>query len=398
MPKLKAVRMVGCQSHKDTTYEFSPGLNVIIADNGTGKSVLLKMLRATCLPKFYSKEERKGLIRYGYEFAAIVYAFDDGSIGICKVYPDYNIYLFSDGTTGGQFVQYHQYPPEKLIKNLSVLIDPKGEIIVNIIDLEQNLLMVSTSNNTNNGLMELLLFDERLDRLIQVSAEKEEEYSRMLKAIDNNITILGVKLSQLEYIDIVSLEQDIIACESFINILDTLLEVGRELNNLQVVKSEYEDHDFLINLCSLYEDLISIYHMIEDISTIDFTLEEINSFEFLTDVILESSNIISESEVTFYDNILDILKIFDFIINIPKIEEEDVQLLNIVDIFYSVIENSKELSESLDTYFGVKKRINEREKLVNQIGSRVPCVIYGEVQHIDGQCIPLESEIASATE
>ena len=62
---LVGVRMINCQTHSDTVYEFSPDkLNVIVAPNATGKSVLIKMLKATVTPNEYNNSTRKNLIRH----------------------------------------------------------------------------------------------------------------------------------------------------------------------------------------------------------------------------------------------------------------------------------------------------------------------------------------------
>lgn len=66
------VNMKDCQSWKDGGFSLaSDRVNVIVADNGTGKSVFMKMLKITACPKYFSREERSSLIRWGAIFAQI---------------------------------------------------------------------------------------------------------------------------------------------------------------------------------------------------------------------------------------------------------------------------------------------------------------------------------------
>ena len=81
------VQMINCQSWKNSTFDLATDrINVIIADNGTGKSVFFKMLKITTNPNYFSRAERKDLIRRHEECATILFKFDDGSIAATKVF------------------------------------------------------------------------------------------------------------------------------------------------------------------------------------------------------------------------------------------------------------------------------------------------------------------------
>ena len=85
MVKLLQIRLVNCQSWKDGVIEFSKGLNVIRANNNTGKSVIFKMLKVTCNPESLDKADREDIIRRGSEYAEVTYLFDDSVPAYCIV-------------------------------------------------------------------------------------------------------------------------------------------------------------------------------------------------------------------------------------------------------------------------------------------------------------------------
>lgn len=88
------VQMINCQSWKNSTFDLATDrINVIIADNGTGKSVFFKMLKITTNPNYFSRAERKDLIRRHEECATILFKFDDGSIAATKVFQTYWSYV-----------------------------------------------------------------------------------------------------------------------------------------------------------------------------------------------------------------------------------------------------------------------------------------------------------------
>jgi predicted ATP-dependent endonuclease of OLD family len=57
---LESLKLIDCQSHKETELEFSSGINVIIGENNAGKTAILRALYALALnPKgYYSKLKR----------------------------------------------------------------------------------------------------------------------------------------------------------------------------------------------------------------------------------------------------------------------------------------------------------------------------------------------------
>ena len=84
---LEAVRFINCQSFEDVTLKFATDkVNILIADNSTGKSILFKMLKVTANPDYFTVKQRNLLIRRGADSASMICAFSDGSIGITSIF------------------------------------------------------------------------------------------------------------------------------------------------------------------------------------------------------------------------------------------------------------------------------------------------------------------------
>ena len=81
---IKQIRLVNCQSLEDITFNFATDkLNVLVADNSTGKSVLFKMLKVTANPDVFPAKKRSQLIRRGAESAIMACLFDTGDQQYC---------------------------------------------------------------------------------------------------------------------------------------------------------------------------------------------------------------------------------------------------------------------------------------------------------------------------
>ena len=89
---LEAVRFKNCQSLGDCVLSFTGKLNVIVAENNTGKSVLYKVLKLAGRADYYTREERKDLIRRGASAAQITFKFDDGSYAVMQITPGKTVY------------------------------------------------------------------------------------------------------------------------------------------------------------------------------------------------------------------------------------------------------------------------------------------------------------------
>ena len=103
------------------------------------------MLKITACPGYFTPKERKKLIRNGCDSANILYAFTDGSIGICAVYPTRVMYLYA--TDGKNFEKYEE-PPHEMITKLGI-IHNSDKFVANIIDMDQSLLLVDSNVHEN---------------------------------------------------------------------------------------------------------------------------------------------------------------------------------------------------------------------------------------------------------
>lgn len=70
---LKTIKLTNFRSHEDTLIEFTPGLNVIVGENGSGKS---SIFQAIGVGLFNSIHNLKELIRYGQLCGVVDIVFD----------------------------------------------------------------------------------------------------------------------------------------------------------------------------------------------------------------------------------------------------------------------------------------------------------------------------------
>jgi len=73
-PVIRSVRLQSVRSHADSTFEFSPGLNVIVGASDSGKSNLVRSLRALTVPP-----PAASFVRQGSVIGQVALAFTDGS-------------------------------------------------------------------------------------------------------------------------------------------------------------------------------------------------------------------------------------------------------------------------------------------------------------------------------
>lgn len=392
--KVTSCRLIGCQSHEDTTFEFVDGLNVIVATNNTGKSVFMKMIKIACHPKAFKREDLKYLIRWGHECATAMYTFSDGSAGAVKVYPNRVVYFFTPKMNEVGFVSSLE-PDRQFVHNLSVLVDSSEVFFGNVIDLDQALLLVESSDKANNNLIELAINDPRINFLIKNFKERSEEYKKASDELARIIVGLDYKVDKMQYVDVDTLEVKVDIFEAGVHVLDKLIEVGRELNDIGTM-TRSRDFDFLISLTEFY---LEASNNLENLmtSTKDYDETLINSLDVLCSCNIEELIPVDSEKSLLLDTALELTKAYDQVGDL-KVSEFSEDLVDLVEVFQALgtlRDSALELSITMEQVEERSKTISDLESKINSMGQRVPCVIYGEVQHIDGNCIPVSNGFTS---
>lgn len=390
MCKIDSVRLVGCQSWDDTTIELGPGINVLFADNDTGKSVFFKILKAVASPNSIDRDEMKELIRDGYDYAEAYYLFTDGSLGLARIFPNRILYYYTRDAKNGEVTQREGAPHDEFLDKLSVLVEPKSGFTANILDDPGNMLLVNSNPKTNSSLLQILAKDERVDRLIELFKNKVADYQIM----ENNVTIvkngLERKLKTLEYVNVEDLESNINLSEKLLDCADTLNRVLITTNSLQSLVKNYQPYteykviaaalDKFNDICdninyskSIPDELKSIIGLVE--SADNFQQEYTSTVD--PELGKAMLNIISIYENASNLNIVETLDFTKLKLEVEAIENLDKMLKSSANLYNTLVQ-SKKVEDTL-----------KELKAIDFGGQSFDCPIYGKIIYEGNKCTPV---------
>ena len=416
---LSAIRMINCQSHTDTMYEFAQNkVNVIAADNGVGKSVFFKMLQMTLLPRRYSSADRLDVIRHGCECAGILYAFSDGSCGAFWVYKNGYVYQFRESAEE-EMVTYNDVPEELLVR-LNVLMDANAGFITNYLDVKQSLLLVDNSLQSNYHLLKLIASNETIDKMLEMIPEKIEKAERLHDALDGKLNYVRQRYDSIQYCDENELRWEIESLEAKNQMLSALSDVQSLLHVFEESAGLCKDYDSILAKCDTLKDLLGILQRLDNI-----VVQEEFNYDLLAKVVNTQKVVncarllapisvvkpIDFSAISSLDLCARLLKLFDSI-TIDSAEDYDSalsaveivhELIGLVDdvlvvkepadleepvsIVDSLLTTAHLLGEVSDTskgYSTAKEDYDCVKALVREKNAVIKCGIYGEVM-FDGE-------------
>lgn len=68
---LRALRLQNFRNHLDTSFEFTPGINVLLGENGQGKTNVLEAISYLCLTRSFFEAGDSLVVRFGEEFFSV---------------------------------------------------------------------------------------------------------------------------------------------------------------------------------------------------------------------------------------------------------------------------------------------------------------------------------------
>lgn len=412
------VQMINCQSWKNSTFDLATDrINVIIADNGTGKSVFFKMLKITTNPNYFSRAERKDLIRRHEECATILFKFDDGSIAATKVFQTYVLYMYKASNQEGLKTAYEQFP--EVLEKLGLIVDPdETSFVANIIDADQDLLLVNSKLKYNYNLVHLLVESPELELVNERAHTALMNVLNPLSSLSSRCETLERAIQDSTYYDVAERELELDRVEKMKDFLFDLIPVAESLHSMQEASRNYIDVDGIKKLLDLLDLLESIdlsqvmvtdkpadiaEHLkllkslsainLNDLKTVDQPFDASNYFELirlLSDLKLQELQTIEEP--VNCNEIFSLLSILtDLNLASLHLTEQVPDLTNhfklINDIFY--LQQILALTDSLMlTVNSAKKEMQELEIEMQHSGKITECAIYGKVIYNGKKCIP----------
>ena len=412
------VQMINCQSWKNSTFDLATDrINVIIADNGTGKSVFFKMLKITTNPNYFSRAERKDLIRRHEECATILFKFDDGSIAATKVFQTYVLYMYKASNQEGLKTAYEQFP--EVLEKLGLIVDPdETSFVANIIDADQDLLLVNSKLKYNYNLVHLLVESPELELVNERAHTALMNVLNPLSSLSSRCETLERAIQDSTYYDVAERELELDRVEKMKDFLLDLIPVAENLHSMQEVSRNYIDVDGIKKLLGLLDLLESI-----DLSQVVVTDKPANIAEHLK--LLKSLSAINLNDLKTVDQPFDVSNYFELIRLLSDLKLQELQtieapvncneifsLLSILtdlnlaslhlteqvpnltdhfklinDIFY--LQQILALTDSLMlTVNSARKEMQELEIEMQHSGKITECAIYGKVIYNGKKCIP----------
>ncbi len=251
---IEVIRFKNCQAFTDTTMEFATDrLNVIVADNDTGKSILFRILKLAGDADYYDAQDRADLIRRGCDYARVMFKFTDDSYALMQIEKSLTKYAFMP--TAKSKVELVFAPPPEMIEHLELLVSPGQSFVANLIDKEQDQLLVNPKLQSNYDLVKLIATNEDLDNLMErTDARIKDSRQKLIRASDLE-NFLQRELSSLEYTDVHAMEENLQAVDAVDKALNALCTVIVNLDHLIDSKVDFLDYQKLECVLKVLEKL-----------------------------------------------------------------------------------------------------------------------------------------------
>lgn len=388
---IREVRMTNCQSWKDASFSLAyDKLNVIIADNGIGKSVFMKMLKITACPKIFSREEQAALIRWGASFAQILFIFESGAAAATRVYTNRVLYLYK--AAGSSVWEQSYEPSEAMLRDVGLLADVKNKFIANIIDTDQKLLLVDDKLKSNYDFMKLLIFCENLENARERITEEKKRVQIQERELAVRLGSLRHQIEECEYVDVNKVSIELYNLRIAQECLYALIELAEQSDMLFRLTGVKRNYNLLFKELELLEvlesiDLVQLY--VPNTSTASLTdIAYLEAFEevlsCLKDIQVFEYRGAYERELMCLEALeeldLDVLKVLPE----PLASKAEIKLLELLEeVVDFIMQLEKENLIQQDTLGMIEKL----ECAFAESGKVVQCPIYGKVVYDGKECV-----------
>lgn len=415
------IKMTNCQSWEDGSFTLATDrLNVIAAENDTGKSVFIKMLKITACPKYYSRDEWESLIRWGAEYAQIIFLFADGDAAATRVYRKKVLYLYRNAGESAWESSYE--PSEKMLANAGLVADVKNKFVANIIDTDQDLLLVNEKLKSNYDLMRLLIFCDDLEAVREKVEEERKYAAEREKSVSSKLSAIEGQISLCKYTDIRMEEAELDRYRECEKTVYELIDIAELLEQLDSSIFGYKDYQKLFSAADLLEQLellhgfsvtvmeepsvrmgdVLVLERLESIhrlaegarmadspQDIEPALHVLESLEEAS--VLSGSVYLSEApaaEERFLEA-LEALESLDFAFVYAGAETEtDERHVILLEELEAVSASMAELHSSVRSMREAEDSIAALERSFEASGQRYDCPIFGKVVYDGKACIP----------
>lgn len=384
---ISAIRLVGCQSWEDCTITFAKDrINIIQALNNVGKSVIIKILKISVSPNFFSAKKRKKLIRWGMDEAKAIYQFTDGCLAAVIIRPTKVMYLFNDGKESGWVAS--EQPSQRMIDELGLLVNSTGSFIANIIDTDQNLLLVDSDSASTYEFIQMLCNNAAIDEYLSKLREIQKWITNNTGLIDFKLNKVNTSIEQLKYTDVDAMETKLQKLTTVKKLLYEYIDAAHSLERLSAYVKENRDFDKLLSAANTLQRLeqlrfskLKVLRCPPDIGKIAL-LEKFESIHF--EWIRNTQKPVSVAPCDLLGK-LEYIHFTDVCVR-PKPPED----CNII-----ILEKCELLLRSINYYCTkctsaqcAKSSMGNFEQQFRSAGAEYECQIYGKVIFDGKDCVP----------
>lgn len=400
---LHSIRIVNVQSIKDITYHFSNGLNVLVAENNTGKSVLIKLV--ALLPRIHktTESERRQYISFGCSKSDIYFYCSTGFywLEICL-----NRVSFYGGDSPENVVYLGNELPDGLREGLSLLVCDDG-LVANLITEDQSKFLVESDSRVNYSIFKLMTTDENSEKLIERCENKYKSLTGDAKVLEGTKGYLVSELSRNKKVDLSQQEYVLGMTKPLIDLGDELISIFDELDGIReistIVSKQKTPNDQLKGLINLASNLIEVK---DSLSRVEYVknpnvdtkfLKAVNDLIPCVDVMKGLSDLkpidsnlkglcgLAESLSRFVNPLKNVSQLPKSIPN-----KNFIKLLEVLEEMKDCVYETKSLMETVDS---LEDEIEELESELDSFEGEVhDCPIHGTIKFVDGkECIPFNN-------
>ena len=390
--KLTGLKLINFQTWDSISIRLGPGLNIVNADNGVGKSVILKALKFSLNPSKYSSNDRKDLIRHKCDFSDIFYEFSNSVV--YKIHFTQKTVMYSIIDQNLILTHLGSEPPKEMIGYFGSII--KGDIISNIVSMDSCQLLIDSNYKDNSDLLSLLLNNEDLDKLIEGADARIPDLRRKVKEIENDISFFSNQLMLEPKYNMEVKVSNLNLSECLLNFLPLLMDIGDILDSLDCIGGSVKKIE---NFPSIIRDLYDMSVYLGNLSNSQISpnstelLELINSLKEISDS-LESVKPIGNvnecsSLISCSRKLIDVYELLNSLVPTLPIDKLKY-LMNLVEGFYR---NNYVLDNVLrqgDLISEIEDLEMELDSLMDNGGEPIDCPVLGKVIFTQyGECIPI---------
>lgn len=391
---LRQIRIKNFQSIEDLTYNFSEGLNVIVAPNNVGKSILNKIIEVLVNFDKLKSYDIKQYITFG-KLKSDLFISDEENTYWVEIYlTKINYHVLEDS----RFRFIGNSLPSGLIKALGLLLCDGG-FVGNLIMSDHSKLLVDSNANINNQILSLIARDDNVEAILEESEQRMAEMNSNLRVLRPKRDSIRKELSLIHVEDTFAREEALKRVFATTQLVEDLIGLNELAEYLKADSSNVSHLEGVLKLCQDLENLSYKFINIREIKEIRDMEKDLKVASELEEVLVKLDDIsykmgmVKEIKpVRFNFNILGLLsKLEQISINLSRVSkvklpsldkikscEELENLVSVLDDYSIKIDKQNKLKQEMKTL---------KEEIDSYGGEVYDCPIYGSIKLVNEECI-----------